>query len=256
MNKPTRPRQRSVPKLALMLVGVVVLGAILVGMAVQLRATTWAATSEVAYESGGTSALLDLAPAEGDIAQTLATQTRIVLSDEVIGSVARRLEVPRPDLVGATTVEAVPESNVLTISVEAGEPAEALLLTQAVTNRYVAESRRSARQSFLAQASALEGPIELLKTQADMARSGAEANATQITLADLQQEQLRLQSAAEATQGPARLLSEPSEPTAPSSMSTATGLVLGAGVGLVLAIGIYFLLDWARRDEAPESPGT
>lgn len=250
-------RQRPGLKLPILLLGVVIVAAAVVGLAVQLRATTWTATSQVIYGSGGTDALLGTTAADADVTRTLATQAEVILGDEVMGNAAEELEVPQRDLVDATTVEAVPDTNVLSISVESDDASDAQRRTQVVTDLYVEQTRATAQESLEGQASALDGPVASLQEQAatlsQTGGGGAQLGAVETTLADLQQQQLRLQSAADAEQGPVQLLSEATEPPQPSSTSPQTGILLGAGAGLVLAIGIFLVLDWARRNQSTTS---
>ena len=230
------------------LLSALVTAGVLAGLAAA-RPPSWTSTESVLYGSDSSNLLSGAAPSTSDVQRTLATQAQIVLSDQVLAGAASRLDVPLRDLRKDVQVTDLPDSNVLTISVSAASAQEAKRRTELVTNGYVAYSTKVARKSLADQAESLSPSINQLRRQLARIGDTSAGDSSPLTsaLSSLVQRQIQLSSAAEAEEGAARVISTAELPETPSSVSTKSAAVVGAGIGLVLGFGLALLLGRRRR---------
>jgi uncharacterized protein involved in exopolysaccharide biosynthesis len=212
------------------------------------RPPAWTSTESVLYGSDSSSLLSGAAPSTADVQRTLATQAQIVLSDQVLDSAASGLDVPLRELRKDVQVTDLPDSNVLTISVSAASAREAKRRTELVTNGYIAYSTKVARQSLADQAESLSPSIAQLRRQlARVGDTSGDSSPLTSALSSLVQRQIQLSSAAKAEEGAARVISTAELPETPSSVSTKSAALVGAGIGLVLGFGLALLLGRRRK---------
>ncbi|MCY7396083.1 MAG: hypothetical protein LH468_08030 [Nocardioides sp.] len=241
-------------------VGVVIAACLLVALcagvaawAADTRDTTWTSVAKVVYGAQSSDPLLGRDSVPDDVDRTLATQAQVVLSDTVMSGAAATLEISVPALTRRTEVENVTDSNVLAISTTATAADDAARRAQVVAEQYVATTRSQARQGLTDQAAALDQPIaDLRSTIAAAPLRGplSDTTALDASLNNLLQQQSQLRAASSSEKGPVQVLAEAQAPTSPSSVSVATAAVIGAGLGLVVLLGLLFVMSWSRHDSS------
>lgn len=245
-------RSPGVMVVALFLLAVVAGASAAVWLAVEARPTIWTSSANVVYGAQSSDRLLGSSSQSGDVQRTLATQTQVVLGDDVMEAAAKELDVDLVDLVEDTSVENLTDSNVLRISVEATSPSRAAEAAQIVADAYVTYSRDLARDRLATQADALNQPVAQLReilAQLIGEERTPNTNALNASLTALLQQQLQLTAAAQSEDGPAQIIATAQEPRDPSSMSPLTGAFIGGVLGLVVVAGLLLAaVSWRHRD--------
>jgi capsular exopolysaccharide synthesis family protein len=196
----------------------------------QRSTTIYGSTASVAF---GLTTLSDVAlevnPNAGHPEREAGTNVLVARSTEVAAAVAQQLNMRTSphDLVEAVSVEAVPNANVLNITVEWDDPAVAQQLANAFAEQYMAFKAR-------AQAEGIDAAAQRLRQQREQVREGsARALAIEESLQRL--EQMRA-----IADGNARIIdrAEPGEPVGLGlKMTIALAVVIGVALGLVVIFG-------------------
>jgi polysaccharide biosynthesis transport protein len=135
------------------------------------------------------------------------------------------------------SVSAQGESNIVNVSATAGSPALAASIANTYTGQFVAEQQGSNHAYY---ASALALVNKQLAALSPKERAGTAGLA-------LQNRAQSLGVLAELKNGNVQIAQEAAVPTGPSSPKTSRNTVLGAVLGLLLGLGIAFLLERLDR---------
>lgn len=229
-----------------MVLAVVLCAGVLVGASFILP-TTYTSSAKVLYRTDNGSALLGTSASSEDVDMVMATQAQVVLSDAVMQPAAEELGLTPQQLEKRTSADHVPNSNVLTISVDGDTPEQAVKRTSTVTDVYIGQLREAAQKSLRDQSRALRPSIAALKARLGALKEEAPTRAgTEATLTSLIQRQAQLDSAAAAEKGPVEMLATPQQPSSPSSLTAVNAAVLGVVAGLVLGAGLLLLTVGTR----------
>ena len=217
-------------------------------------------------------------------------QQDVIASDAVIGAVSDDLGVDVDDVRDAISTTVADGSSLITISAKSDTADSAMQIAAAVTNAYVQYLATSGADSLTARADALQTTIDRQNAQlttltaqlndqtnqletVDTASSTYAVLQGQVTqlsgqvsdltgrIADVVDQQESLRAAAEIYPGAARVLQQAELPTAPSSFSLPVTVVLGAGLGILVAgcvIGLQVARNPAaggRRDDDTDARG-
>lgn len=165
------------------------------------------------------------------------TALLLVTSPTVAARVKAATKDPAPvdELNAAVAASVEPDANLITLTATDPDPARAQRLANAFVEQYAAYRRQTAR------AAVSEG-IKELRTQRDQLPPENVAQRQTITVA-----LLNITAIGAVTQGDAQVVSRAALPTTPSAPRTKRNLILAAVLGLVLGIGLVFLLDLFDR---------
>lgn len=261
------PAERFDPLLAVVrswwvvLVCVVAGGAVL-GLALAQAPERWtSSTTLLISASDPAAALTGVQSGGGDMARTLNTQARVVLSDAVVTGAAEQVGSTAAEVRGQVGVEVQQDSNVLVLSATADTAEQSQALATAVTDAYLAREQETGAAPLLAQAEAIDATITALQQQlADLPEpTGTDdedprAGAFAAEIATLTQQQSRLRSAAAVYSGQASILSAAALPEGPSSPGGAVGVALGAVLGLVVGLLVALARGWVLTTTSERRP--
>jgi uncharacterized protein involved in exopolysaccharide biosynthesis len=261
------------------------LGAALVGAGSALSGPKYTSEAHVLWSPGALEYLGDTnAPTDPNaLDRQVVDQQQVILGDAVMGTAADLLNADVDELREVVAVAVQDESSLIVISTTSADPEEATTVTAAVTDAYVNNVRTAGTEALDNQAKLLDSSIDRLNTelqsaQAELAdvdgqlarlsvnspayavtqgradRAATRSAETQSRLQDLLAQQESLRAAGAAYTGEAFTMRAASQPTAPSSASLTTSLMLGGALGLFIGACIVFFF-FGRRP-ARESVGT
>ncbi len=248
------------------IVSAVALGSLVLAAAVTIRPVDYTSTTTLLFSvtdpSEAVTGVSGAGPS-GDPDRALNTQLQIVDGDAVVAPAAESLGLTTSEVREHVSVEAEPETNVLRLSGRAGSAEDAQRLVTAVAESYIAQSRTAGTDRLLARADTVAAnaaalsarfdalpPVSLTQSTTDPRRA---AYAAQIASLALEEEQVR--TAAAAYPGQVSVLSAAEVPLRPSSPTTLTAALVGAGLGLVLGCLVAVLREPRRnRDLAAAYP--
>lgn len=186
----------------------------------------------------------------------LDTEAQMVTSTGVFDAVAKALHLSADDaalLPNDVTVTVPPNTSILDITFVASTPAQAQKGSIAFATAYLAQRQAAATAYLQAQAKGVQAQIDavnaqlaplvanaatLSPTSADRARADQQINTLTTQLAGLTSQQHQLASTAV---DPGRIVIQPAVPTDPSSPNKLIVLAAGAGLGLLLGVGLAVL---------------
>lgn len=213
----------------------------------QLLITPKTATTSVFNSPSG-------APA--DPTRAIQTQIQIITSRAVRDLVKKQLGKAPP-----VSAAPVGQTDVVAVAASSTSPTEAATLANAYANSYVTFERTQAVDSLLAAGDQIQGKVKDLQKQIDTldaqiaavapkdrATAAAEFSSQRDSLvtqqAQFKQRLDQLQVDASLTTGQAQLVTPATTPTAPSSPRPARSAALALVVGLILGVGLAFLVDY------------
>lgn len=219
-----------------------ILGVVLacMGAAVARYETTtksYESTASVTFGNASlTESALQVSRGSGDPERDAATQVLIASSREVAEGVRADLETPADPgtLLGAVSVEAAPNANVIDITASTDNPGFSARLANAFAEQYIASETKS-------QLAAIDAAQRDLQRQSDALPAGSADAVT------LQQSIQRLDQLRAVASGGVQIISRASPPSTPSGPGLRTTLLLGLLVGIALAGGLVFLLESLDR---------
>jgi succinoglycan biosynthesis transport protein ExoP len=154
---------------------------------------------------------------------------------------ALKEQAPAGDLSSAVVASVEPDANLITVTATDPDPARAQRLANAFSEQYAAYRKETAR------AAVIEGEARL-RSQRDQLTPENVSQRETINAA-LQ----NIIAIGAVTQGDAQVISRAGLPSSPSSPRTKRDLLLAAVLGLVIGVGLAFLLDlFDRRLKATE----
>jgi capsular exopolysaccharide synthesis family protein len=195
------------------------------------------ATANVTFGSTSLSdAALQINRGSGDAERDAATNVLVARSPEVAGGVRRELgtTLSSGQLASAVSVQAAPNANVLNITAKAEDPAQAARLANAFADQYIAFGQRS-------QIASIDQAERDLRSQLDALPADSPERST------LQASLQRLGELRAVANGGAQIIGRAAVPDTPSGMSLRSMLILGAIIGLAIAMIVVFLLEALDR---------
>ena len=168
-----------------------------------------------------------------------ATNLQLVTTTAIATAVRQSLHLGESPsaLLGQVSAANTQSSNVVSISVTDPDPTRAALIANGFADEYVASSRGA----NLAQ---IESGIRLLQQQL---QALPQTPANSDTRSNLDQALQKLETLAGVQTSNAQVIDRAVAPTSPSSPSTKTNLIVALLFGLILGVGVAFLLDLLDR---------
>ena len=170
------------------------------------------------------------------------TELQLVTSAPVKAAVGRKLgSVP------SVSAAEVGQTNVIAVTATAANPARAASIANAYANAFVANQRSAAIDNLTAAETQLSQQISTIDAQAKSLESNPAA-AAQVTAlltqeAALKEQLAQLQVSGAVTNGGVQVVTPATAPSAPSSPKPSRNAVLGFVLGLLLGIGMAFLME-------------
>ncbi len=195
-----------------------------------------------ALEFGGSNSLTQRilgGESSGTTAQTIqqATNEKILALGETPARTAQKLGISEAAVRGAVTVEGQGESNVVGVTAEAGSPTAAAAIANTYARLFVAGQKNLTRSSLHQALRLVEKQIGELppKQRFGEAAVGLQTRA----------QNLRLLEKVEF--GNVKVIGAALPPSSPSAPKTKKNVALGALLGLLIGLGLAFLLERGAR---------
>lgn len=244
---------------------VFVIACVLIGnyYAVSSQAKTYTSEARIAVnekDAGG--AIFDVSVQQGPSQPERAIQTQVqhLQRRELAEAVIKKLGLRQSphSIQKQLSVQAVPNTNLITVRVVDRSPYKASAIANAIVEKDVEISRQEAREFILraadevsarqvgARLEALRFAGKLNKTGKDNLTSGEVALAVS-TYAALTDKLEGLRVSAELEGGPVRIESTAVPNLAATAPKPMRSLAIALGIGVILALGVAFLLEYADR---------
>jgi len=229
--------------------GLVVLCVVVVGGAAfaysRHEHKTYTATAALAFRTNQVSQqALGLPPVSDPVVQQASNVELVKLGDMAAKTASLLRHGLTPEKVTASiSVSGLGESSIVAVSATAGSAALAAMIANTYASQFVTEQQLTNRQS--AQSALALVNRELAKLSRDQRRDGAGLN--------LQSRAETLGLLAELDYGSPRIAQQAVAPSSPASPKTSRNTGLGVLLGLLIGLGLAFVLEHLdRRIKGPE----
>lgn len=174
----------------------------------------------------------------------ISTQALKVLSDDVVDPASTTLGISAKELRKEVAVSASSSTNQLSVTATAASPDRARAVTAAVVQAYRTQVRADFSAQYTQQADALQDSIDALQLQVDATPRSSSSLSDNLSaqLATLTSQQIVLRAQATDTQIPVTTFRAPLADSSPSGASPSTLAVVGAGLGLLIGLGLFALV--------------
>ncbi|MHB1854293.1 MAG: Wzz/FepE/Etk N-terminal domain-containing protein, partial [Acidimicrobiales bacterium] len=211
-----------------------------------LQTNKYTATAEVLLQPAGSSNALNSA-AQADLTPTdIQTAIQIMTSAPVQAAVTRKLGSPAPKV----TVSEVGQTNVVDIAYTDPSPTRAARVANDYGQAYVTYEQTQVVDNMLAAASQIQTRINSLNQQiATLEAAGSSPSSPQVQdiltqQASFKDQLAQLQVNTALANGGAQVVTPAVAPTSPSSPRPKRDAAIAVAVGLILGVGIAFLLEY------------
>ncbi len=223
------------------IIGVCLMTAVVAGVFSSLRSTVYQGSTQVLIERQASDQVFSNTQTV-DPARNVQTEVQVAESNAVSDAAAKVLG-HAPDV----TIDSDTQSDVITIKAKSGGAAQAAKDADTYAKSYVDYRRKSTVDDLLSAGQQVQTKINDIDAQ--LAAAAAPSDTQRAALEDQRAylvDQLgRLQVSANlANAGGAAILAESTVPSAPVSPKPLRDAALGAILGLLLGIGIAFLVDY------------
>ncbi len=206
----------------------------------------YTATASVVFNNNQLSQqVAGLPVVSGDVPAQQASDLELVKLGDMAAETARILDhgLTEQKVASSLAIGAEGESSVVAVSATTGLPALSAAIANTYTRRFVAEQRRANRRYFRSALAVVNRQLAKLSKQQRLGPAGIE----------LQDRAQTLSLLAELDYGGVQLAQEATAPTSPSSPRASRSTILAALVGLLIGVGLAFLLERLdRRIRTPE----
>jgi succinoglycan biosynthesis transport protein ExoP len=198
------------------------------------------------------------AAASGLTPTDVETQVQLVTSAPVKQAVERQLRVASAPSVAVTSVT---NTNVLQISATSTNPHRASTVANAYAGAYVNYSQAQVVNQLLGAAQQIQAKINSLNQQIAASNSPSQKSALSSQVAALTTQLQQLQVNTSLVGGGAQLVASASVPSSPSSPSPKRDAAIGFVVGLVVGLGLAFVVEYlddsikTKEDLEQAAPG-
>lgn len=239
-----------------------IVGSALVAMALALAYSliappSYQARAEVLVEPESVQSDPDMLGRVFFMDQELQTQLQLMRSEALAARVADTLSMGSEDAVlSKVSTAVVPETRVIQVTATDGDPEQAAQLAQTVAEQYLEFRREDALDRLVQATSTIRQQLEAGREEVDRLDAeieqatdstrrnvlGQDRQNTADEVAELRTQLSRLESAEPVTRGGGQIIQDAEVPGSPASpkpaQNTLVAMVLGLGVGLVLAIAV------------------
>ncbi len=181
----------------------------------------------------------------GDLLAQEASNVELVKSGDAVSKTAAVLGhgLTEEKIVGALSIEGVGESSVVDVAATTTSPALSAEIANAYAQQFVKEQQRSQLHYYRTALAIVRKQLAALSRQERAGSGGLE----------LQNRAQTLSLLAELREANVKVTAEAAIPTAPSSPKTSRNVILGVVVGLLIGLGLAFVLErFDRRIRQPE----
>lgn len=237
-----------------LIIAALVVGALAGAVSTVVRGATYTSESQLSWDPSVRAELdPDFQTPDGTaFDRQVADQREVVLSDQVVGAAAKRLDLSAVALRDAVDVVTTPGSSVFTIDADASSAAESRRIANATTAAYTAALKARNAATLKARIAALAPVIAELRKQLGTA-NGAAAGPLANSIGNLQSQSAGYSVTAQQVPVEATVLRAAVTPDRPSSLTPFVSAIIGAVLGLVLGVCIALLV---RRVPSPQRSTT
>lgn len=200
----------------------------------------YTATASLSFNSNQLSEqVAGLSETNGDLAAQQASNLALVKLGDLAASTASIVGhgLTRQDVAEDVSIAGVGESGIVTVSATTRSPSLSADITNAYSRKFVEEQRSAYRQYFRSALAIVDKQLERLGPKQRLGVGGAEL--------ENRAEKLRLLS--ELDFGGVKVAQEAVPPTSPSSPRRSRTTAIGGLLGLVIGLGVAFMLERADR---------
>ena len=205
-----------------------------------VQTPVYAATAQVLLQARSTEFLFD--PSGGiraDPARAVQDEILVIKSEPVRAAVRGSIGSARK-----VSAEPVSQTNAIDVTAESTNPAEAAATANAYVTAYVEYRRKQVIDDTLAAAEEIQRKIADLQRQIDAAPSGPQRETLVQQQALFKQKGDELQVGSAIRTGGAQLVTSAVVPKSPVRPTPARNAVIAAIAGLMLGVGLAFLIDY------------
>jgi succinoglycan biosynthesis transport protein ExoP len=205
-----------------------------------VQTPVYSATAQVLLQNNSTDFLFNSTGAvQSDPARAVQDEILVIKSEPVRAAVKQRIGSSPP-----ISASPVGQTNAINVSAESTDPAQAATVANTYVNAYIEYRRTQVVNDTLAAAEQIQNKIADLQKQIDAAPGGPQKDALVQAQSLFKQKRDELQVGSAIRTGEAQLVTSASAPTSPVRPTPARNGIIAAVAGLLLGVGIAFLLDY------------